>query len=106
MKSSDQGKQVLTKGSVNGPLVHNVYPLGIIAHIYVVKYHLGAYNIQLYIQLAHDNESNLSSSLKNFDHCIVANRLWMTQNLLNLNNNKTNIIYLASPHYVKSLKKK
>ena len=31
-------------------------------------------------------------------------RLWMTQNLLKLNDNKTNIIYLASPHCVKSLK--
>ena len=28
----------------------------------------------------------------------------MTQNLLKLNNNKTNILYLASPHCVKSLK--
>ena len=31
-------------------------------------------------------------------------RLWMTQNLLKLNDNKTNILYLASPHWVKSLK--
>ena len=28
----------------------------------------------------------------------------MTQNLLKLNENKTNILYLASPHCVKSLK--
>ena len=31
-------------------------------------------------------------------------RLWITQYLLRLNDSKTNIIYLASPHCVKSLK--
>ena len=35
---------------------------------------------------------------------IADTRLWMTQNLLKLNDNKTYIIYLVSPHYVKSLK--
>jgi len=49
-----------------------------------------------------DNELNFSS-LKNLEHCIVDIRLWMTQNLLKLNDIKTNILYLASPHCVKSL---
>ena len=39
-----------------------------------------------------------------FFHCIADIRLWMTQNLLRLNDNKTNILYLASPHCIKSLK--
>jgi len=51
-----------------------------------------------------DNELNFSSSLKNLQHCIADIRLWMTQNLLILNDNITNIIYLASPHCVKSLR--
>ena len=54
----------------------------------------------LFISLDPDNELNFSSSLKNLEHCIGDIRLWMTQNLLRLNDNKTN---LASPHYVKSL---
>jgi len=57
-----------------------------------------------YISLDPDNELNFSSSLKNLEHCIAVIRLWMTHILLSLNNNKTNIIYLASPHCVKSLK--
>ena len=31
-------------------------------------------------------------------------RLWITQNLLKLSNDRTNMIYLVSEHYVKSLK--
>ena len=42
--------------------------------------------------------------MKNLEHCIADIRLWMTQNLLKLNDNKTNMIYLALPHCVKSLK--
>jgi len=42
--------------------------------------------------------------MKNLEYCIVDIQLWMTQNPLRLNDNKTNIIYLASPHCVKSLK--
>ena len=53
-----------------------------------------------------DNKLNVSSSLKNLEHCIADIQLWTPQNLLILNNNKTNIIYLALPHRVKSLKTK
>ena len=87
-------------------LVFTMYtrPLGIIVQRYGVKYHLYADDTQLYISLDPDNELNFSSSLKNLEHCIAVIRLWMTQNLLKLNDNKTNIIYLASPHCFKSLK--
>ena len=51
-----------------------------------------------------DNELNFSSSLKNLESCIAGIRLWMTQNLLKRNDNKTNITYLTSLHCVKSVK--
>jgi len=41
--------------------------------------------------------------LNNLEHCIADIRLWMTQNIIKPNDNKINIIYLASPHCVKSL---
>jgi len=65
---------------------------------------LYADDTQLYILLDPDNELNFSSSLNNLEHCIADIWLWMTQNLLKLNDNKTNIIYLAPAHYIKSLK--
>ena len=82
------------QGSFLGPLIFTMYtrPLGIIAHRHGVKNNLYADDIQLYISLGCDTELNLSSSLKNLEHCI---RLWMTQNLLRLTDNKTNIIYLT-----------
>ena len=87
------------QGSVLGPLVctMHTHPLGIIAQRYWVKYHLYTGDTQLYISL--DPES-----LNNLENCIPDIRLWMTQNLLKLNDNKTNIIYLTSPHCIKSLK--
>ena len=94
------------QSSVLGHLVFTMYirPLEIISQRYGVKYHLYADGTQLYISLDPDNELNFSSSLKNLGHCIADIWLWLTQNLLKLNDNKTNILYLASPHCVKSLK--
>ena len=69
-----------------------------------VKYHLYADNTQLHILLDPDNELNLSPSLNNLEHCIAVIRLWMTHTVLRLNDNKTNIIYLASPPCVYTLK--
>jgi len=83
------------QGSVLGPLVFT-------AQRYGDKYHLYADDAHLYISLDPENELNWSSSLKNLEHYIADIRLWMTQNLLKLNDNKTNILYLASPHCVKS----
>ena len=87
-------------------LVFTMYirPLGIITQGCGVKYHLYADDTQLYISLDPNNELNFSSSLKNVEHCIADIRLWITQSLLKLNDNKANILYLASPHCVKSLK--
>ena len=94
------------QGSVLGPLVFtmNTCPLRIIVQRYGVKYHLYADDTQLYISLDPDNELNFSSFLKNLEHCIADIWLWITQNLQKLNNKKTNIIYFASTHCVKSLK--
>ena len=79
------------------------HPLGITVQLYGVKYRLFADDTHLCISLDSDNELNFSSSLKKFEHCIADIWPWMTQNL-KLNYNKTNIIYLTSPHHVKSLK--
>ena len=56
---------------------------------------------QLYISLDPDNTLNLSSSLNTLKHCIADIRLWVTPNILKLNDNKTNIVYLGPLHCVK-----
>ena len=50
-----------------------------------------------------DDELNLSSSLNSLEHRITDIRLSMVQNLLKLNDDKSNIIYLGLPHYDKTL---
>ena len=51
---------------------------------------------QSYITISLDSD--------NLEHCIAYIRLWTTQNIPRLNDNKTNITYLASPQCVKNLK--
>ena len=58
----------------------------------------------LYTSLDPDDGLNFSSSSKNIEDPSTDFRLWITQLLLKLNVDKINIIYLASSHYVKSLK--
>jgi len=93
------------QGSVLGPLVFKMYThsLGIIAQPCVIIYYFYVAETQLYISLDPDNELNFSSSLKNLKHSITDIWLWMIQNLLILNDNKTNIIYLVLLNCVKSL---
>ena len=59
-------------------------PLGVGYHFYVD-------DTQLYVSLQVGNESNVTSSLENLEHCIADIRLLMTQNLLKLNEGKTAI---------------
>ena len=77
-------------------MVFTVYisPHGIIAERYGVKYHLYADDTQLFISLDLDNELNFSSSLNNLENCIADIRLWMTKNVLKLNDTKTNTKYI------------
>jgi len=62
-------------------------------------YNLYDDDTQLYISLDPDNAVNFSSSLKNVEHCITDIRLWMTQNLLRLKDNKQ-ILYFSNHHIV------
>ena len=74
-----------------------------IAQKYGVGYHFYADDTQLYVSLDLDNKPKFFSSLENLEHCIADIRQWMNQNLLKLNDNKTDIIYTASPYCIKSV---
>ena len=97
---------VLILSGITLPQYITIYthPLGITVQQYGIKYHLYADDTQLYISLDPINQLNFPSFLKNLKHCIADIRLWMTEVLLRLIDNKTNIVYLASPHCVKSLR--
>ena len=50
------------------------------------------------------SSKRLKFSFNNLEYCTADIQLWMAQNLLKLNENKTNIIYLTSTHCVQSLR--
>ena len=77
-------------GSILDSLILTMYthPLGISVRRYGVKYNLYSDDTQLYISVDPENELNVSSSLKNLEHCIDDNRFRMTRNLLKLNADK------------------
>lgn len=93
------------QGSVLGPLIFIMYtrPIGIIARKYGVKFHLYADDTQLYASLDLNDRDSSKSSLNNLEQCIDELRSWMTHNRLKLNDDKSDVIYIASPHYLKSL---
>ena len=90
---------------VTGPLFFTMYiqPLGFIARWFGVDYQFYADDTQLYVPLELGNESKVPSSLENLEHCLADIRLGMTQNLLQLNDGKTDIIYPSSSYNAKSL---
>ena len=94
----------LVQGSVLHPLVFTMHTHPLAIWQYGIKYHWYADDTQLYLSLDRNNELIFSSFLKNLEHSIAYIRLWKTPNLLKLNDDKSNITYLASIHYVESLR--
>ena len=84
------------QGSVLGPLLFSLYttPLGQVIRKYTgVKYHFYAYDTQLFIHLSPDD------SLKSFDRlksCLNELQVWMSENKLKLNPDKTEFIVFGA----------
>ena len=88
------------QGSVLGPLLFSLYttPLGQVIRKYTgVKYHFYADDTQLFIHLSPDD------SLKSLDHlksCLNDIQVWMSENKLKLNPDKTEfIVFGATDRY-------
>ena len=84
------------QGSVLGPLLFSLYttPLGQVIRRYTgVRYHFYADNTQLFIHLSPDD------SLKSFDRlksCLNDIQVWMSENKLKLNPDKTEFIVFGA----------
>ena len=81
------------QGSVLGPLLFNLYmlPLGQILQNSNVNYHSYADDTQIYIALSPDDCSPIESC-----HCLEQVKNWMSQNFLQLNQEKTEIIVFGN----------
>ena len=102
---SSQPKELSTgvpQGSVVGPSVFSAYtqPLGTIVRMNGVSLHLYADDTQLYTACKVD-EAHLSK--EKLEECIKDVRNWMADNLLKLNDEKTEYLILGSHHMLKKV---
>ena len=72
---------------VLGPALSTVYtkPLGTTGQRYGSEYHLYADDTQQYVSVDPLDKVDVSSSLENLEHWISDTQLWMTNNVLKLN---------------------
>ena len=106
--TTSQPKQLsfgVPQGSVLGPILFTIYtvPVGDIARRHGLGHHFYADDSQLY--LAFKPGADLDNQLEVLETCIRDIRQWMAANLLKLNDDKTEVLLLGSPHNLKKLDK-
>ena len=61
------------------------------------------YNNQVYATFDTNDEASLTSSLQTLECCIAEIRSWVARSVLKINEEKSDVLYVASSHYVKSI---
>ncbi len=87
------------QGSCLGPMLFSIYmlPLGRICQKCNVAYHCYADDIQLYLPLRCNNDSNISILLE----CLDEIRAWMASSFLQLNESKSEVVIFGPPKLAK-----
>ena len=73
------------------------------SHFQPLSYHFYADDTQLYILFNPEVQSSLQESISLVEICVVDIKIWMSKKMLKLNYEKTELLYITSPYYQKSI---
>ena len=92
------------QGSVLGPILFTIYtlPIGDIARTHGLNVHFYADDTQLYMAFDPTDNENTASVLTQVENCISDIRMWMVENKLKLNDDKTEVLILTSKSHTSS----
>ena len=95
----------LPQGSIVGPGSFKVYiiPIGRIIRKHNISYHMYADDIQLFLDFKPADLTSIETALSRLSACICDIKVWMTKNMLKLNDSKTEFFVAISPYNKRKL---